>query len=66
MCVVSSLVSVMEDYFKKFSSKNCCYDDIKSYLGLLNGEQAKEVGTLAPPLSTPSTNYLYRVFAAVD
>lgn len=31
-------------YFEKFSSKNCCYDDIKFYLDLLNELEIQEVG----------------------
>ena len=34
---------LLEDYFKRFSSKNCFYDDVKDYLGLLDQPQTQEV-----------------------
>ena len=34
---------LLEDYFKRFSSKNCFYDDVKDYLGLLDQQQTQEV-----------------------
>ena len=43
ICIVSTLLVLLVDYFKRFSSKNCCYDDMKSYLSLLNEDGKKEV-----------------------
>ena len=43
--LVSNPLTLLEEYFKVFSSKTCCYDDIKYYLTLLSKEEQLTVCT---------------------
>jgi N-terminal acetyltransferase B complex non-catalytic subunit len=53
---VDSLASLVKQYFDRFASKMCCFDDLYPYLDVLSSSEtsalvqqlAQEVETLAP------------------
>ena len=46
LLIVSDPSTLLEQYFKLFSSKSCCFDDMSTYMSLLSKEEQSKVSIL--------------------
>ena len=46
LLIVSDPSTLLDQYFKLFSSKSCCFDDMSTYMSLLSKEEQSKVSIL--------------------